>query len=255
MKVIILAGGFGTRLGEYTNLIPKPMIKIGGKPIIWHIMQTYSEFGHKDFFVALGYKSEVIKEFFLNYQSLNSDFTIDLNNGKIDQKQFNSVDWKVTLVDTGESSMTGGRVKRMKDYIGNETCMMTYGDGIANINIDKLLDFHHSHGKLITVSSVRPPARFGEMAIKGDKVISFKEKPQLQEGWINGGFFVFEPNFFNLIEGDETSLEKEPLEKAASMGELMAYRHEGFWQCMDTKRDHELLENLWSQGAPWKVKI
>lgn len=255
MKVIILAGGLGTRLGEFTNVIPKPMIPIGGKPILWHIMQTYSEFGHKDFFVALGYKSEVIKEFFLNYRSLNNDFSVELNNGNIKYHQDAKVDWRVTLVDTGDSSLTGGRVKRMKKFIGNETCMMTYGDGIANININSLLDFHRSHGKLITVSSVRPPARFGEMAIKSDKVISFKEKPQLHEGWINGGFFVFEPKFFDLIEGDKTSLEKEPLEKAASMGELMAYRHEGFWQCMDTKRDHELLENLWSQGAPWKIKI
>ena len=252
MKVIILAGGFGTRLGEYTNLTPKPMIKIGGKPIIWHIMQTYSEFGHKDFFVALGYKSEVIKEFFLNYQCLNSNFTIDLSNGKIDQKQFNSVDWKVTLVDTGENSMTGGRVKRMKDYIGNETFMLTYGDGVSNIDLESLIEFHKRHGKMVTVSAVRPPARFGELELEQSKVISFKEKPQLYDGWINGGYFIIEPAFFDLIDGDSTMLEREPLEKAAKMGELMAYKHKGFWQCMDTKRDLDLLEKLWKENLDWK---
>ena len=252
MKVIILAGGFGTRLGEYTNLIPKPMIKIGGKPILWHIMQSYSEFGHKDFFVALGYKSEVIKEFFLNYQCLNSNFTIDLSNGKIDQKQFNSVDWKVTLVDTGENSMTGGRVKRMKDYIGNETFMLTYGDGVSNIDLESLIEFHKRHGKMVTVSAVRPPARFGELELEQSKVISFKEKPQLYDGWINGGYFIIEPAFFDLIEGDSTMLEREPLEKAAQMGELMAYKHKGFWQCMDTKRDLDLLEKLWKENLDWK---
>lgn len=253
MKVILLAGGFGTRLGEFTNLIPKPMVLIGGKPILWHIMQSYSSFDHKDFYVALGYKAEIIKEYFLNYRTLNTDFSVELNNGNIKHHQDSKDEWKVTLVNTGDNSLTGGRVKRMKKFIGDETCMMTYGDGVADININALLDFHRSHGKLITVSAVRPPARFGEMEIIGNKVTSFKEKPQLNEGWINGGFFVFEPKFFDLIEGDETSLEKEPLEKAASMGELMAYRHDGFWQCMDTKRDHELLENLWIQGAPWKI--
>ena len=252
MKVIILAGGFGTRFGEYTNLIPKPMIKIGGKPIIWHIMQSYSEFGHKDFFVALGYKSEVIKEFFLNYQYLNSNFTINLSNGKIDQKQFNSVDWKITLVDTGENSMTGGRVKRMKDYIGNETFMLTYGDGVSNIDLKSLIEFHKKHRKMVTVSAVRPPARFGELELEQSKVISFKEKPQLYDGWINGGYFIIEPAFFDLIDGDTTMLEREPLEKAAKMGELMAYKHEGFWQCMDTKRDLDLLEKLWKENLDWK---
>ena len=251
MKVILLAGGFGTRLSEYTDVIPKPMIPVGGKPILWHVMQQYAKFNHKDFYIALGYKAEVIKDYFLKYNSLSSDFTVDLSNGKINSHQTNTVDWKVTLVNTGENSMTGGRVKRLQSYIGNETCMLTYGDGVSDINIDELLKFHRSHGKMITVSAVRPNARFGELEIDNKKVISFKEKPQLHEGWINGGFFVFEPEFFDLIAGDETLLEREPLERATKLGELMAYQHQGFWHCMDTKRDHELLESLWVKGAPW----
>mgnify|MGYP001206056250 CR=1 FL=1 len=251
MKVILLAGGLGTRLGEFTNVIPKPMVPVGGKPILWHIMQRYARFDHNDFYVALGYKAEIIKEYFLNYRSFNTDFSISLNKGSIKHHHDSTVDWNVTLVNTGEKSLTGGRVKRMRDFVGNETCMMTYGDGLADIDIDALLDFHRSHGKMITVSAVRPPSRFGEMQIDGNIVSSFKEKPQLHEGWINGGYFIFEEQFFDLIEGDKTSLEKEPLEKAASLGELMAFKHEGFWQCMDTKRDHELLEKLWLEGAPW----
>jgi len=251
LKVILLAGGFGTRLSEYTDIIPKPMVTVGGKPILWHVMQQYAKFGHKDFYIALGYKSEVIKDYFLKYNSLSSDFTVDLSNGKINPHQTNAVDWKVTLVNTGENSMTGGRVKRLRSFIGNETCMLTYGDGVSNINIDELLKFHRSHGKMITVSAVRPNARFGELEIDNNLVKSFKEKPQLHEGWINGGFFVFEPEFFDLIDGDETLLEREPLELATKLGELMAYQHQGFWHCMDTKRDHELLEALWLKGAPW----
>jgi glucose-1-phosphate cytidylyltransferase len=251
MKIIILAGGFGTRLSEYTDIIPKPMVTVGGKPILWHVMQQYAKFGHKDFYIALGYKSEVIKDYFLKYNSLSSDFTVDLSNGKINSHQTNAVDWKVTLVNTGENSMTGGRVKRLRSFIGNETCMLTYGDGVSNINIDELLKFHRSHGKMITVSAVRPNARFGELEIDNNLVKSFKEKPQLHEGWINGGFFVFEPEFFDLIDGDETLLEREPLERATKLEELMAYQHQGFWHCMDTKRDHELLEALWLKGAPW----
>ena len=253
MKVILLAGGFGTRLSEYTDIIPKPMIPIGGKPILWHVMQQYAKFNHKDFYIALGYKAEVIKDYFLKYNSLSSDFTVDLSNGKINSHQTNAVDWKVTLVNTGENSMTGGRVKRLQSYIGNETCMLTYGDGVSDINIDELLKFHRSHGKMITVSAVRPNARFGELEIENKKVRSFKEKPQLHEGWINGGFFVFEPEFFDLIGGDEILLEREPLEQATKLGELMAYQHQGFWHCMDTKRDHELLESLWAKGAPWTI--
>ncbi|MBM3815230.1 MAG: glucose-1-phosphate cytidylyltransferase [Acidimicrobiia bacterium] len=251
MKVILLAGGFGTRLAEYTDVIPKPMVPIGGRPMLWHIMQRYARFGHKDFYVALGYKAEVIKEYFLNYRALNADFTIDLASGSIRPHQTDSVDWRVTLVNTGDATMTGGRVKRMKPYIGNEPFLLTYGDGVADIDLDALLSFHRSHGKMITVSAVRPAARFGELELDGARVSSFKEKPQLHEGWINGGFFVIEPNFFDLIEGDGTLLEREPLEQAVKAGELMAYCHEGFWHCMDTKRDHELLESLWKKGAPW----
>jgi glucose-1-phosphate cytidylyltransferase len=251
MKVILLAGGFGTRLAEYTDVIPKPMVPVGGKPILWHIMQTYARFGHKDFYVALGYKAEVIKDYFLNYRALNADFTIDLYSGKLNSYQTDLVDWKVTLVNTGENSMTGGRVKRMQSFIGNETFMLTYGDGVANIDLDKLLNFHRSHGKMITVSAVRPAARFGELDIKDSQVKSFQEKPQMHDGWINGGYFIIEPEFFDLIAGDNILLEREPLEKATKLGELMAYKHDGFWHCMDTKRDHELLESLWAKGAPW----
>ena len=253
MKVIILAGGFGTRLSEYTESIPKPMVTVGGKPILWHIMNTYAKFDHKDFYVALGYKADVIKEYFLNYRALNSDFTVNLSNGSIVEHQQDAVDWKVSLVDTGLNSMTGGRVKRMQNFIGNEPFLLTYGDGVADIDIDSLVKFHKSHGKMVTVSAVHPGARFGELDIDSSVVTSFKEKPQVTQGWINGGYFVIEPEFFNLIEGDSTILEKEPLEKVAQMGELMSYQHDGFWQCMDTKRDRDSLEDLWKTGsAPWK---
>jgi glucose-1-phosphate cytidylyltransferase len=252
MKVIFLAGGLGTRLSEFTDLIPKPMVKVGGKPILWHIMQTYSSYGHKDFYVALGYKAEVIKDFFLNYRALNADFTVDLASGVVTSHQIDSVDWRITLVNTGNATMTGGRVKRMKSFIGKETCMLTYGDGVADIDLNKLLAFHKSHGKMVTVTAVRPGARFGELELDGQNVLGFKEKPQLKDGWINGGYFVIEPEFYDLIGGDSTLLEREPLEEACRAGELMAYRHEGFWQCMDTKRDHEMLESIWLRGAPWK---
>ena len=252
MKVILLAGGVGSRLGVHTEILPKPMVKIGGKPIIWHIMQTYALYGHKDFYIALGYKSEVIKEYFLNYRALNENFSIELASGKINFEENEIKDWRVTLVNTGDVSMTGGRTKRMRRYIGNETCLLTYGDGVSDINIEELLEFHKSHGKLITMTAVRPAARFGELDLNGNVVNNFEEKPQMQDGWINGGYFVIEPAFFDLIENDSTLLEREPLEQAAKRGELMAYRHEGFWQCMDTKRDLELLENLWETSAPWK---
>jgi len=254
MKVILLAGGFGTRLSEYTGLIPKPMVPIGGKPILWHIMQIYARFGHKDFFTALGYKANVVKEYFMNYRTLNTDFTVDLSTGNLNFHQLDSLDWRVTLIDTGKETMTGGRVKKMRDFIGNETCMLTYGDGVADIDIDALLAFHKSHGKLITISAVRPVARFGELEFDGSRVTSFQEKPQMHDGWINGGFFVIEPGFFDFIEGDQTMLEREPLERAVKEGQLMAYHHHGFWHCMDTKRDHELLEALWAKGnAPWTL--
>jgi glucose-1-phosphate cytidylyltransferase len=215
-------------------------------------MQTYASFGHKDFYLALGYKAEVIKEYFLNYRALNSDFTVDLSTGEIKPHQVDAVDWRITLVNTGNKSMTGGRVKRMQKFIGNETCMLTYGDGVADIDLDALLAFHRNHGKMVTVSAVRPAARFGELEMDGQRVVSFQEKPQLHNGWINGGYFVVEPAFFDLIAGDDTLLEREPLEQATNAGELMAYTHDGFWHCMDTKRDHELLEELWSKGkAVW----
>ncbi len=216
-------------------------------------MKTYAHYGHKDFYVALGYKAEVIKDYFLNYMALNSDFSVDLSSGKVTSHETNSVDWKVTLVHTGDQSMTGGRVKRLKSYIGDEPFMLSYGDGVADINLDELLAFHKNHGKLVTVSAVRPSARFGELDLDGSKVKSFKEKPQMHQGWINGGYFVVQPEFLDYISGDEIMLEREPLEAASKAGELMAYRHEGFWHCMDTKRDHELLEAMWREGAPWSV--
>lgn len=254
MKVILLAGGLGTRLAEFTDVIPKPMVPVGGHPILWHLMNIYARYGHTDFHLALGYKAQVVKEYFLNYYALNSDFTVNLANGNVTNHGGKPVDWRVTLVDTGLNSMTGGRVKRMRNYVGNETFMLTYGDGLANIDIDALVHFHRSHGKMVTVTAVHPGARFGELDLSGDSVSSFKEKPQMGHGWINGGFFVIEPAFLDLIADDSTVLEKEPLERAAEMGELMAFRHDGFWQCMDTVRDHAVLEGLWAKGdAPWKV--
>jgi len=255
MKTVILAGGFGTRLSEYTDIIPKPMIEIGGQPILWHIMNIYAHYGYNDFVIALGYKGEVIKDYFLNYYSMKSDFIIDLSNGKADYLRKKTVDWKVTLVDTGLNSMTGGRVKRLEKYLEDETFMLTYGDGVANMDIKKLLKFHKDHGKMATITGVHPAARFGELVISKDQnVLSFKEKPQTTQGWINGGFFVLEPEFLDLIEGDSTVLEEEPLERTASSGELKAYLHGGFWQCMDTVRDKKILEELWQTGkAVWKV--
>jgi len=253
MKVILLAGGLGSRLSEYTDLVPKPMVTIGGWPILWHIMNIYSFHGYKDFYVALGYKAEIIKEYFLNYLSLSNDFTIDLATGMMKTYQNNPVDWQVTLINTGPSTMTGGRVKRLAPFVENSTFMLTYGDGLSDVDLHRLLDFHRSHGRLVTVTAVHPSARFGELTLKESQVISFSEKPQVREGWINGGYFVCEPGFLDFISSDETVLEQEPLEKAASLGELMAYRHDGFWQCMDTKRDRDALEALWnSQRAPWR---
>ncbi len=254
MKVLILAGGYGTRIAEYTNTIPKPMVPIGGKPILWHLMNYYSTFGHEEFFLALGYKAEIIKEYFLNYHYLNTDFSVDLSTGE--KKIHNKVDlnWKITMVDTGINTMTGGRVKRMQKIIGDETFLLTYGDGLSNINLTKLIEFHKKHGKLVTVSAVHPGARFGEIDIDGETVKSFTEKPQINSGWINGGFFVIEPDFFKYIYNDETILERDPLELAVKNGELMAYCHDDFWHCMDTVRDKESLEELWASGKPpWKI--
>jgi glucose-1-phosphate cytidylyltransferase len=233
--------------------LPKPMIPIGGKPIIWHIMTHYARYGHQDFYAALGYKADVIKDFFLNYRALSADFTINLGSGAISSFQFDPVDWNVTLVNTGLKSMTGGRVKRLRRYIGDETFMLTYGDGVADVNLDQLLEFHESHGRMATITAVRPAARFGELSIENHLVRDFQEKPQLHDGWVNGGFFVLNPEFFDLIDGDDTLLEREPLERAAKAGELMAFRHDGFWQCMDTKRDMESLERAYQDGKGiWK---
>ena len=253
MKVIILAGGFGTRLSGYTEKIPKPMINIGGRPILWHIMKSYAYFNHKDFYIALGYKGEIIKDYFLNYRSLNANFSIDLSSGNVEPHNTEYIDWRVTLVDTGLKTMTGGRIKKLKSFIGSESFLLTYGDGLANIDINKLIKFHQSHGKMITMSAVRPTPRFGDLYLDGDRVSSFQEKHQLHEGWINGGYFVMEPEIFDLIDDDTQMFEREPLEKVVGANELMAYRHQGFWHSMDTKRDHDLLESLWIQGAPWTL--
>ena len=254
MKVILLAGGFGSRLSEYTEAIPKPMVAVGGRPIVWHIMRTYAHFGHKDFYLALGYRAEIIKEYFLHYRSMNADFSVDLTTGRMTPHQTDAADWRVTLVNTGLESMTGGRVKRMQRFIGNETSMLTYGDGVANLDVTGLLKFHRSHGKVATVTAVRPPARFGALRFDGDQVTAFVEKPQLGEGWINGGFFVFENSALDYIKDDETILEREPLERLAQDGQLMAFRHHEFWQGTDTLRDVRLLRSLWdSDDAPWKI--
>ena len=254
MKVIILAGGFGTRLSEKTEKIPKPMLPIGEKPILWHIMKTYAFYGYNNFFLALGYKSEVIKDYFLNYHTLNSDFTVNLATGVVTTLQRDEVNWNVTLVDTGYNTMTGGRLKRLQKFIGKYTFLLTYGDGVADIDLSELIKFHKNHGKLVTVTAVRPGARFGELELEDSIVTSFIEKPQLKQGWINGGYFVIEPEFFDLISGDSDMLEREPLERAAQAGELMAYKHYGFWKCMDTLRDKNILNDLWyKQQSPWKV--
>ena len=253
MKVVILAGGFGTRISEYTDLIPKPMIKIGDKPILWHIMKTYAHYGYKDFYLALGYKSQLIKEYFLNYKALNDDFSINLKTGHLKTFKNSDLDWNITMIDTGLNSMTGGRIKRMESFLKDEPFLLTYGDGVADIDLNKLVDFHKKEKKMVTVTAVHPGARFGELSLEGNSVTEFQEKPQISEGWINGGFFVIEPEFLSFIDSDSTILEKSPLERVAEMGQLKAYKHEGFWQCMDTKRDKDTLDNLWnSSNAPWK---
>tara|TARA_Y100000766_G_scaffold163344_1_gene140427 strand:+ start:155 stop:916 length:762 start_codon:yes stop_codon:yes gene_type:complete len=249
MKVVILAGGFGTRISEYTSLIPKPMIRIGGKPIIEHIMEIYSKFGHKDFYLALGYKSEVIKEYFFNYEILNSDFKVSLNNMNITPYSKSRKNWNINLINTGINSMTGGRLKRLKNYIGNETFLLTYGDAVTDLNINEVINYHKSHGKMVTITGVRPPARFGELTInQNNEVIEFNEKPNIQVGWINGGFFVIEPEFLNYISDDSSILEREPLESAAKINQLVAFLYEGFWHCIDTKRDKDNLEEIINSG-------
>ena len=255
MKTVILCGGLGTRLSEETNLRPKPMVEIGGKPILWHIMKIYSKYGFNDFILALGYKGDFIKDYFLNYHSRMSDFHVMLKSGKIDFINPYSEDWNISLIDTGSNTLTGGRLLKLQELLKNEnTFMLTYGDGVSNVNIEKLIHFHKSHGKIATVTSVRPPARFGGMDIQNHKVINFEEKPQSGEGWINGGFFIFNKKIFDYLECDTTILEREPLENLSKDGELMAFEHADFWQSMDTIRDKELLQKFWDSGAaPWNL--
>ncbi|CAK7004690.1 MAG: Glucose-1-phosphate cytidylyltransferase [Parabacteroides sp.] len=253
MKVVILAGGKGTRISEYTTRIPKPMVEVGEKPILWHIMNWYSKFGYNDFVIALGYKANVIKEYFFNYYALNSDFNVDLSSGKVEYINKYSINWSVTLVDTGLDTMTGGRIKRLEKIIKDEPFLLTYGDGLSNIDINKLVMFHQQKGKIATLSAVHPTARFGELGInENGNVISFKEKPQLEGGRINGGFFVLNPDIFGYIKDDYTIFEREPLELLVKEDELAAYKHDGFWQSMDTVRERQILEEYWKSGqAPW----
>ena len=254
MKVVILAGGFGTRLSEYTDIIPKPMVAIGDRPIMWHIMKRYAYYGFKDFHIALGYKADVIKKYFLDNNQVSSDFTIDLKSGEQTHFGRDNVDWRVSLINTGLNTLTGGRVKRLKSFIGKEPFLLTYGDGLADVDIEKLITFHKKHKKMVTVTAVRPSARFGELKIENEIVTSFAEKPQTESGWINGGYFVVEPEFLNLIDGDNSILEREPLERVTAMGELVAYKHYGFWQCMDSKRDRDVLNEIYEGGsAPWLI--
>lgn len=253
MKTVILCGGLGTRLSEETQLKPKPMVEIGNRPILWHIMKIYERYGLMDFALALGYKGDVIKDYFLNYHARGSDLTIRLAENAVEYRNPTVENWKVTMADTGTDTMTGGRLRRLREELADSgTFMLTYGDGVSDVDLSRLLAFHKSHGKLATVTAVRPPVRFGELLIEGDRVVSFKEKPQASEGWINGGFFVFEPRIFDYIQGDSTMLEREPLDQLAKEGELLAYHHRGYWQCMDTLRDKHSLEELWNSGrAPW----
>ncbi len=256
MKVVILAGGYGTRISEESHLKPKPMIEIGERPILWHIMKLYSHYQFNDFIICLGYKGHMIKEYFANYFLHGSDVTFDLANNSTSTHFSAEVEpWKVTLANTGLDTMTGGRIKRIKKYVGNETFMFTYGDGVADINIEELVAFHKSHGKLATVTAVQPSGRYGVLGLNEDaSVLEFIEKPKTLDAWVNGGFFVLEPEIFEYLEGDQTSFEGHPLTELAAAGQIMAYNHSGFWKCMDTQRDKIILESLWASGqAPWKV--
>jgi glucose-1-phosphate cytidylyltransferase len=254
MKVGILAGGLGTRLSEETDTKPKPMVEIGGEPILIHIMKHYAHYGFDQFAIALGYKGEVIKKYMVDYCTLSSNLTVDFKSSSIIQHSTQQPHWQVDLIDTGIPTNTGGRIKRLAPYLGRETFMVTWGDGLSDINLHELLAFHQRHGKLATLTAVRPPARYGHIEMDGDQIVEFSEKSQAKEGWINGAFFVLEPGIFDYIDGDDTLWEKEPLERLAQDGQLMAYRHTSFWQCMDTLREKRLLETLWQSGqAPWKV--
>ena len=253
MDVVILCGGYGTRLSEETHLRPKPMVEIGGKPILWHIMKIFDSHKISNFHLALGYKSNVIKDYFLGYNSLNNDFSINTQTGKINYINNINENWQINLWETGLKTMTGGRLLRLKHYFRNtDTFMLTYGDGLCDLDLKALIKFHKSHGKIATVTAVRPPVRFGELIISNNEVKQFQEKPQASNGWINGGFFVFNKEIFNYIKSDNTMLEREPMENLSKDGQLMAFKHEGFWQCMDTIREKEILENLWnSNNPPW----
>ncbi|MCO6509339.1 MAG: glucose-1-phosphate cytidylyltransferase [Aridibacter famidurans] len=252
MKTVILAGGFGTRLAEETSRLPKPMVEIGGKPLLWHIMKIYASHGFREFLVACGYKGDYIKEYFHDFAIRSNDYFVDLRSGSFEIVNRNAEDWRVGMIDTGLNTMTGGRVLRLRDWLKNSAFMLTYGDGLGNVDVNALLEFHKSRGKLVTVTAVHPPARFGALEIEGELVREFTEKSQALEGWINGGFFVCEPGVLDYISDDRTVFEREPLENLAADGQLAAYRHEGFWQPMDTLREKQLLEALWEKGdAPW----
>jgi glucose-1-phosphate cytidylyltransferase len=254
MKVAILAGGLGTRLAEETEIRPKPMVEIGGRPILWHIMKHYAHFGFNEFVIALGYKGEYIKSWMRDYSILEGDMTVNTKTGQVKNHQNGQPEWVVDLVDTGLHTLTGGRIKRLRPWLGDDTFMLTWGDGVSNVDLGELLSFHRSHRKLATLTAVRPPARYGHLEFSGDRVISFTEKPQTAEGWINGAFFVLEPGVFEYIDGDEVMFEHAPLEGLARDGQLVAYKHESFWQCMDTMREKHLLQKLWDSGnAPWKL--
>ena len=253
MKVVILAGGLGTRLAEETEVRPKPMVEIGGRPILWHLMKIYAHYGFNEFFIALGYKGEMIKRYFLDYFTLNGSLTLQLANGGVQKHAARCEDWTVHLMDTGMATQTGGRLKRLEPHLGGETFMLTYGDGLSNIDLNELLRFHRSHGRLATVTAVRPPARFGGLVLEDGLAVGFTEKPQIGEGWINGGFFIFEPRVFDYLDGDATNLEADALPRLAADRQMAAYQHEGFWQCMDTLREKQLLEALWLNDKPWKV--
>lgn len=253
MKAVILAGGLGTRLSEETSTRPKPMVEIGGKPILWHILKTYSHHGVNDFVICCGYKGYVIKEYFANYFLHMSDVTFDMASNRMEVRQQYAEPWRITLVDTGDATMTGGRLKRVKEYIGGETFCFTYGDGVSDIDVGKTISFHRQHKKIATVAAIQPPGRYGALNIVHEAVRSFQEKPAGDGSWINGGFFVLEPEVLDYIEGDQTSWELQPLQRLATEGQLMAYEHRGFWQAMDTLRDKNHLEELWDTNPPWKV--
>mgnify|MGYP001817955289 CR=1 FL=1 len=255
MKIALLAGGKGTRLAEETSVRPKPMVEIGGRPLLWHIMMHYTQHGYNDFVIALGYKGDYIKRYFADYASLTGDLTINMENGRpieVLRHEADHAPWRIDLIETGMDTLTGGRIKRLKDHLGEGTFMLTWGDGVSNVDLTKLLEFHRAHGKLATITAVRPPARYGHMRFEGDQVVSFEEKPQTAVGWINGAFFVLEPAVLDYLEGDLVMFEHAPLQRLAEDGQLMAYRHEGFWAAVDTLREKQVLQNMWEAGdRPW----